>query len=438
MWLGMGGSNPYQGQTVAALDNGSPVDAFFYGTLTVIGIAVLARRWQATRSILAMNWPVLLYFGYCLASVAWSDTPEIAFKRWIKATGDVVMALLVVTDVQPLAALRGLFSRLGFLLLPFSLIAIRYLPQIGRYFEFWDGSPGNGGVTLNKNALGGDAFILGLGALWQVLRLLPRSDIPNRSRQLLAQGSLLAVAAYLATIAHSATAGTCFTLAAALMLMLHTRKYKGRPKAVKSLVITLAAIGVLIQAVGLRPLVLQIIGRKPNLTGRADEIWPKVIPLCPNVLIGAGFESFWTGARMQKLWSFLQGQQLNQSHNGYIEVYLQLGIVGLILLVLIFFYAYRTAIAALRNDPNGASLMVAYISVILLYNYTEAGFRMLSYTWSFLLLLIIMAGYILKHAKEAPIAGTPKREPSTVSAGAAPKTDWWTPQQQIGPAVFWD
>jgi exopolysaccharide production protein ExoQ len=437
MWLGMGGSDPYQGQTVAALDNGSPVDALFFGTLTAIGVAVLARRWQATRSILAMNWPVLLYFGYCLVSVAWSDTPDIALKRWVKSTGEVVMALLVVTDVQPLAALRRLFSRLGFLLLPFSLISIRYLPEIGRYFEV-DGSPSNGGVTLNKNALGGDAFILGLGALWQVLRLLPRSNIPNRSGQLMAQVSLLGVAAYLATIAHSATAGTCFTLAAALMLMLHTRKYKGRPKAVRWLIITLAAIGVLIQSVGLQPLVLKIIGRKPNLTGRADEIWPKVIPLCPNVLVGAGFESFWTGARMQRLWHFLEGQRLNQSHNGYIEVYLQLGIVGLILLVLIFVFAYRTAIAGLQNDPNGASLMVAYISVIPLYNYTEAGFRMLSYTWSFLLLLIIMAGYILKHAKETESAGASKHEPTTVSAGAAPKTEWWTPQQQIGPAVFWD
>jgi exopolysaccharide production protein ExoQ len=435
-WLGVGGSTAFQGPTVAGLDNGSPVDALFYGSLTAIGLAILAGRWQRTRSILAMNWPVLLYFGYCFVSVAWSDTPEIAFKRWIKATGDVVIALLVATDLQPLAALRRLFSRLAFLLLPFSLISIRYLPQIGRYFEM-DGSPGNGGVTFDKNALGTDAFILGIGALWQILRLLPRSDIPKRSRQLLAQGCLVIVAAYLAVIAHSTTAATCFTLGATLMLLLHTRKYKGRPKAVKSLIATLGVIVLLIQITGAQSFVFEMMGKNRNLTGRADQIWPKLIPLCPNVLIGAGFESFWTGARMQKLWNYLQGQHLNQSHNGYLEVYLQLGMIGLLLIILMFFYAFRTAIAALRNNPNGASVMVVYVSVILLYNYTEAGFRMLRFTWSFLLLLIIMASFILKHAKEAWIEETP--EAGAVDGEClAPRTIEWTPQQQIGVSGgFW-
>jgi O-antigen ligase len=427
-WLGIGTADE---MTVAALDSGSPVDAYFYAALTVLGIAVLVFRWRTTRAMLATNWPVLLYFTYCLLSVSWSDTPNIAFKRWVKATGDIAMALLVVTDPQPLGALRRLFSRLGILLLPFSVIAIRYIPTIGRYFEFWDGSPHNAGVTTNKNALGADAFILGLAALWQVLRLLPQSDIPNRTRQLAAQGCLLAVAAYLSYTAHSATAGTCFVVSAALILMLHMRRYKGRPRAVRALLVALGAIGVLIQVTGARALVLQIIGRNPDLTGRASEIWPALIPMCPNPLIGAGFESFWTGARMQKLWDLFPSTHINESHNGYIEVYLNLGFIGLAFLALLFVYAYRTSVAALRKDPNGASLMLAYCLTALLYNYTEAGFRMLYYTWSFLVLLIMMAGYILKHAQETRTAGAAVREASPVSAGVPGKTEWWAPQWQV-------
>jgi len=432
MWLGIGGSGDvFQDQTVAALDNGNPIEALFYGTLTLIGIVIIGSRWRSVRPILATSWPVLLYFGYCLLSVAWSDSPDIAVKRWIKATGDVVMALLVVTDPQPLPALRRLLSRLGFLLLPFSVIAIRYIPQIGRYFEFWDGSPGNGGVTLNKNALGVDAFILGLGALWQVLRLLPRSNIPNRSRQLIAQGILLAVAVYLCLIAHSATAGTCFTLTAALMLILHTRKYKGHPKPVKSLILTLVVLGVLIQVSGARTFVIHdLIGRKSNLTDRADKIWPVLIPMCPNVLLGAGFESFWTGDRMAKLWSALPGEHLNQSHNGYIEVYLQLGLVGLILLGSIWIHGYRTAVAAIRNDPNGASLMLVYILAVPLYNYTEAGCRMLFYTWTFFLLLVMMAGYILKNTSQTKTPQTTRR--AWPAVGRGPFTEEWRYGQQPG------
>jgi len=62
---------------------------------------------------------------------------------------------------------------------------------------------------------------------------------------------------------------------------------------------------------------------------------------------------------------------------------------------------------------------------------------MLYYTWSFLLLLILMAGYLLKHAKETGTAGPPERGPSRMSVGASPWTEW-TPPQQIGVrAGFW-
>ena len=52
--------------------------------------------------------------------------------------------------------------------------------------------------------------------------------------------------------------------------------------------------------------------------------------------------------------------------------------------------------------------MLAYILVALIYNYTEAGFRMLNYIWGFLVLLIMMAGYILEHAESVQTSGTAK------------------------------
>src|SRR5208282_1079520 len=49
-------------------------------------------------------------------SVSWSPYPGVAFKRWIKAIGDLVMVLVVVTEADPIAAFRRLFSRVGFIL----------------------------------------------------------------------------------------------------------------------------------------------------------------------------------------------------------------------------------------------------------------------------------------------------------------------------------
>jgi hypothetical protein len=88
---------------------GSPVDAAVLGTVIVFGLCVLAARKNRTISYLAVMTPVIAYFVYCLISVTWSPVPVPSLKRWIKDVGDVVMVLIILTDPQPMAALRRLY-----------------------------------------------------------------------------------------------------------------------------------------------------------------------------------------------------------------------------------------------------------------------------------------------------------------------------------------
>ena len=84
---------------------------------------------------------MLIYFLYCLISVAWSYYPDVSLKRWIKAVGDLAMVLVIATDKHPLVAIRRTVSRVGFVLLPTSLLFIRYFPAIGRGYDE-DGNAG--------------------------------------------------------------------------------------------------------------------------------------------------------------------------------------------------------------------------------------------------------------------------------------------------------
>src|ERR1700744_4566338 len=68
---------------------GSPIDAAVYGMLSAVAIGVLIRRSNRTRTILAANWPIVIYFLYCLISVTWSYHPDVSLKRWTKAIGDL-------------------------------------------------------------------------------------------------------------------------------------------------------------------------------------------------------------------------------------------------------------------------------------------------------------------------------------------------------------
>jgi exopolysaccharide production protein ExoQ len=389
VWLG--GAPPTQ--TVGAQADGNPIDALIFQLLLASGLVVLARRGHRPLSAMAANWPIVWYFAYCLMSVVWSDYPDISIKHWFKATGDVVMALVVVTDAQPVVALRRLFSRVAFVLLPASTLLIKYYPYLGRGYDSWTGQQNVHGVTTDKNLLGVSTYFLALGTLWQVLRLWRNSSLPNRVRQLLAQCALLGVGVWNLFTANSATCELCFILGAFLMLVTGSRRIRGRRAAVHATVLTLVLLGGLVKIAGADAAMFRALGRKPDLTGRAD-IWPLLIPMAPNALLGAGFETFWLGPRLQKVWGAFPNLYINEAHNGYIEVYLQLGVVGIILIVLILVHGYRRSVAAFRIDPDLGSLMLAYVLTSAIYSYTEAGFRMLDYAWSFLLLAIIGASRI--------------------------------------------
>ena len=79
-----------------------------------------------------------------------------------------------------------------------------------------------------------------------------------------------------------------------------------------------------------------------------------------------------------------------QAHNGYIEVYLELGWIGIACLAGIVVTGCRNAVATLRRDPESGRIRLAYIVVALAYNMTEAGFRMMTLTWFFFLLSAVV------------------------------------------------
>ena len=261
-WLGI---SPPAGAN-AQLD-GSPVDAAISGALLVAAIGVLIRRGSRTRTFLAANGPILAYFGYCLISAVWSPYPDVTFKRWIRATGDLAMVLILVTDADPAAALRRLFSRVGFVLFPTSILFIKYYNDLGRGYGP-GGEQMNTGVTTNKNALGVILLVVSLGTVWRVLALLRDKTLPDRGRYLFAQLALLGFEIWLFVMADSVTSSVCFILGTILILATASGAIKKHPSRVHVLVLimVLAAAGAML--FGGQEGVTQALGRQSNLSWR--------------------------------------------------------------------------------------------------------------------------------------------------------------------------
>jgi len=385
-WLGMSMAKEIPGQPPPT----SPLDQLVAATLIFLGAIVLFRRGRDVIRLLRASWPVALYFSFCLVSLVWSDFPEWGFKRWVRALGDLIMVLIVASDAQPTAALKRLFSRVAFVLLPASVLLIRYYPALGMGWDVY-GLQEFTGVTTNKNVLGNLTFVLALGALWRLISITRDKEQPDRRRHLLAQCVVLAFAIDLLFTAHCATATASFIFGAGLMLATSLRPIRHRPAAVHALVLAIVLVGGLTELLGGRAAVTEALGRKPDLTGRT-EIWKIVIPLAPNPIGGAGFETFWVGPRVAKVYQLVGGVEMtNEAHNGYIEVYLNLGWLGLGCIALILLQGYGKVVNVFRRDSALGALLLAYVVTVVAYSISEAAFRMLGLEWFFLLLSVFAA-----------------------------------------------
>lgn len=388
-WLGLGQPTGLQGTL-----EGSPVDAAVFGVLMLIGLGILIARRKKVAAYLPVTIPIVLYSAYCLLSVTWAPYPLPALKRWTKDVGDVVIALIIVTDPRPLLAIRRLFSRLSFILLPFSIVLIRYT-TMGRAWDD-EGNLSIVGVTNNKNMLGLICFILTLGTLWNFRRLLANKGEPNRSRRLKAQGVTLASGLYLLYLAHSSTSIACFLLGGGVLLATHLRAIRFQPWRVHVLCLAIVVAGASALALGGMGDVAGALGRDASLSGRTF-MWSAMLGAVSNPIIGVGFDSFWTSPnaeifhRSLQLLHWYHPESINEAHNGYLEIYLNLGWIGVGLMSMVLITGYLRACRALRLYHELGSLCLALMMSGAIYSITEAGFRTLNPIWVLMLVAIVSA-----------------------------------------------
>jgi O-antigen ligase len=346
-------------------------------------IVLVNRRRQAIR-LLRANGPVILFFLYCGISVCWSDFPSVAFRHWMRSLGDLVMVLVVLTEADLSAAFTRLLTRPTFVLVPLSILFIKYFPDLGREYNVWTFVPMYCGVATTKNMLGLLCLVFGLGSAWRFLAVYGGPKGGKRNRQLSAHGAVLIMTLWMFWLADSMTSLSCFIMAGGLMVVTALNRSARKPAVLHLLVATVLLVPVIALFSGLGAGMVASLGRDPTLTGRTN-IWKVVLSVSGNPLLGAGYESFWLGDRLNKIWAQTM-PGLQEAHNGYLEVYLNLGWVGVSLLAVLMLKGYRNVVATLRRDPWLGGFKLALFFAALVYSLTEAGFRMMSLSWISLLL----------------------------------------------------
>ena len=138
---------------------------------------------------------------------------------------------------------------------------------------------------------------------------------------------------------------------------------------------------------------MYVIGKDPTLTGRTI-IWSSLISsIRKQPLLGYGYTAFW---------GFLQGESANTvlvfhgplgyAENGVLELWLELGAVGVILYTLVFFRAIKDAIYCFMRKPSPAVMWYISALFFIAVSNIEAGKLLSTSDLGLILSLIAFAG----------------------------------------------
>jgi O-antigen ligase len=313
------------------------------------------------------------------------------------------MALLVMSERSPLQALESVFRRCAYVLIPISLLLIKYFPHFGVQYAPWTGQQMWVGVASQKNGLG---VLCGLSAfliIWTFYREWRAGTLFKNKSQAFADGLVFFIALHLIkgySGIYSATSIGFLIAGIASLLFLYRMKSYSRHMATFMVIIVALGLLMLPIADSLVPTITSVFHRDESFTGRTD-IWLAVLDVASrNPLLGVGYGGFW-GLQDQEFFSKVG---VREAHSGYLEVYLDAGMVGVTLLFAFLLAHYFKTLRILNDAYDWGLFGICFLIMTLMQNFTESNFLIPSgYFWNSMIFLTVVFSSLYKHTNRAVV-----------------------------------
>lgn len=378
------------GSTGGSNLEGSPINSAFYSLLIFASIVVVARRGVSWGKVIRNNLGLSLFFAYLAVTILWSDFPVATTKRWIKEIGAIPVLLVILTEERPLEAIETVFTRVAFVLFSYSVLAIKYVPEIGRTYS-GEGGLQVIGISEQKNSLGEITCICCIILLWQLLEYCTANGKRFYRAPAVQWVITFAMGLWLLYQCDSKTSILCLTLGSAILLSTRIPLLARNPKTVLGFCLLIFPLFLTLNSLfNISDSLLRILGRNPTLTNRT-EIWAAIREHPVNPLLGSGFLNYWDALGQIEIEGYYVS--LKTAHNGYLELYLDGGMIGIVFLILMLLHAGATnARAYVQAAPAGA-LAFAFYCMTLVANISESLYARRTPLWEcFLLFCLCTSG----------------------------------------------
>jgi len=350
----------FSGSSDAALDGDTRTQvilALMYGSVAVFAFAQF--RWTAW---LLLHSPALsLLLGFACVSPIWAETPDLVFRRAISLAGTSLFGVMLAARLSFSEQMR--ITRFVLRLAAVACLMLFIVsPNHAMATDYGTGSVR--GIFPHKNLFGA-AMALGLLAEWYT----------TEEGQFARFTKAISLALMAGMLAISRSVTSIITLAATLLLVWLFERFHQRYRIpLPAILLFLAGLVVCFVLFGMDTgTFTELLGRSKDLTGRTD-LWRSVgSMILARPLLGYGFSGFWSGASIESyaVENFV-GWSPTYSHNGYLEILLNLGVVGAALF-LIFLWKGLTRVTRLAEEKLSREDLwpLAFVVFFVVHNFAE-------------------------------------------------------------------
>jgi exopolysaccharide production protein ExoQ len=388
----------FGGLSPEARTAGSPPDRVVVLAMTAVAILIMAHYRHAVLDCLRSNALIFGVIGICQLSLIWSDHPELTIRRATLLALTAVIAMAVAVSIKSLRSFHSLLFLILFLVILVNLASVVLWPALAI------SDIGVQGIYGQKNIAGMIAAIaLIVGVTWVAGSTSPR--------QILVGSIAVAVIAFFLALTSSKTSVGIAAAALAVGSLFWLASKAGYRFVLAIFCAAMLGIAALLVLVAANDFdlsrVLGLFVSDTSFTGR-DELWEFAWRKASERLwLGHGYGAFWdVGVLDDPLAKLEPGTWLgdvatgiiNQAHNGYLELWLHIGLpatgvaVAAIIASMVSATRLATDAAAAANTRSTYAAIALIMLMYLLHNLTEATLFMRGNQFFAIVLLMTFIG----------------------------------------------
>jgi O-antigen ligase len=300
--------------------------------------------------------------GLALASCLWSQLPRTSLLESLYFGISVLFAFYLYQRFNQRQVL-GLLLTIGWICLVSSILLALFLPKYG----ISQAPLGWRGIYSHKNECAETTLFLLAGAFFA-----PVGGLLSRLSRI--AYVLLSVI----LILMSRSMGGCLLLAFLLAYVVVLRVVQRFPKKDGVVLVLLLLVGgvlpLFLVAISYFKEIAYLVGKDPTLTGRTTIWTAVVVSAMKRPLLGYGYKAFWTGLQgesgsvlMSNGWSFAN------AHNGFLDVWLGIGALGLGVILYSLIKNFRNALPCILARNFYLSWCVTIVLLTAIHAMDEAS-----------------------------------------------------------------